>query len=147
VLEETVDELVLLAEVAGIALVLELPPELPLVLGDGPRLRQVARNLISNAVKFTPAGGQVTVSAAVEPGWLVMRVRDTGVGISPEHQEHIFERFYQVDTVGAHGRFQGQGLGLAIVRIITEGHGGSVAVESAPGAGSTFIVRLPLAEE
>jgi signal transduction histidine kinase len=131
--------------VAGIALVLELPVELPLIQGDGPRLRQVVRNLISNAIKFTPAGGHVTLSATVEDGWLAVRVRDTGVGISPEHQERIFDRFYQVDAVDTHGRFQGQGLGLAIVRIITEGHGGTVTVESTPGQGSAFIVRLPLA--
>src|SRR5262249_40457261 len=99
----------------------------------------------TNAVKFTPESGEVTLSASIMGSQLVLRVRDTGIGIGSEHLEHIFDRFYQVSGAVATGRYHGQGLGLAIVRIIVEGHEGSVQVESLPGRGSTFTVFLPLA--
>ncbi len=142
---------------AGVRMELSLPPSLPRALADGPRVAQVLRNLLSNAIKFTPRGGTVTVEAAAGPDRLAIRVRDTGVGIVQEHQARIFERFYQApesaggddaghgDARDARRHAAGQGLGLAIVRIIVEGHGGAVQVQSAPGKGSAFTFTLPLA--
>jgi signal transduction histidine kinase/GAF domain-containing protein len=143
VITEMMEEMELNAEDVDVSLVKQVADELPLVLADGPRIAQVIRNLVTNAVKFTRAGGSVTVSADVTPEQLVIRVQDTGVGIAPEHLERIFERFYQVTTSVPDGRAHGQGLGLAIVRIIVEGHGGQVQVSSTLHEGSTFTVRLP----
>jgi signal transduction histidine kinase len=143
IIRETAQELELLAEDGGVTLVVQTPAYLEPLYIDGPRLAQVLRNLLSNAIKFTRPGGTVTLSADDSPQQLILRVRDTGIGIAPEHLEHIFERFYQVTTSAPRGRANGQGLGLAIVRIIVEGHGGEVRVESSPHAGSTFTVLLP----
>jgi signal transduction histidine kinase len=123
----------------------DLSAGVPPVLGDDEHLRRVVDNLIGNAVKFTPAGGTITVSLRHVNGEVVFRVMDTGVGIAAEHQERIFERFYQVDgsTRRTHG---GCGLGLALVKEIVERHGGRVAVESELGQGSKFTVFLPIAE-
>jgi CheY-like chemotaxis protein len=110
--------------------------------GDPDRLQQVVWNLISNAVKFTPTGGEVSVSLRREKGF-VLSVRDTGIGIDPAFVAHMFEPFRQADgsTSREHG---GLGLGLAIVRQIVELHGGTVRAESAgKGHGSTFEVHLP----
>jgi PAS domain S-box-containing protein len=144
-IREVVEELELFADDAGVRLLAEVPPGLPPAYVDGQRITQVLRNLSTNAIKFTPDGGEVTLSATTLGDQLVLRVRDTGIGISPEHVEHIFDRFYQVSGANSTGRYQGQGLGLAIVRIIVAGHDGSVQVESLPGRGSTFTVFLPLA--
>jgi nitrogen-specific signal transduction histidine kinase/putative methionine-R-sulfoxide reductase with GAF domain len=144
---ETVEEMELMAVAVPVTLTFESPRSLPLVRADETRMRQVLRNLVSNAIKFTPPGGRVTVSTQVVEGQLALSVRDSGVGISDEHQVHIFERFYQVDPTRDHGRFQGQGLGLAIVRIIVEGHGGKIQLSSSLGQGSTFTVLLPLAAD
>jgi heavy metal sensor kinase len=115
-----------------------------LVAGDQTRLTQLLVNLVDNAVKYTPSGGQVVVSAAPEPDTAVVRVEDTGVGIAPEHLPHIFERFYRTDK--ARGREDGAaGLGLAISQWIVHAHGGDIAVASEPGRGTTVTVRLPLA--
>ena len=141
---ECVEEMEILAASAEVALEAEVPHSLPLVHADKDRMKQVLRNLITNAIKFTPAGGTVQVSAFADDGYLLLRVQDTGIGIPAEHLERIFERFYQVDKSASYGRFPGQGLGLAIVRIIIAGHDGTMAVESVPEQGSTFTVRLPL---
>lgn len=143
VIHEMVEEMELNAEDIGVTLLDQVPDELPPVRADGPRVAQVMRNLLGNALKFTRAGGQVTVSSEVTPDQLAIRVRDTGVGIAPEHQTNIFERFFQVAASAPSGRAHGQGLGLAIVRIIVEGHGGHVDVSSVPQQGSTFTVSLP----
>ncbi|HEV8190452.1 MAG TPA: ATP-binding protein, partial [Ktedonobacterales bacterium] len=129
-IREVVEELELFADDAGVRLRAEVPPGLPPAYVDGQRITQVLRNLTTNAVKFTPEGGNVTISATTHGDQLVLRVRDTGIGISPEHVEHIFDRFYQVSGASSTGRYHGQGLGLAIVRIIVAGHDGSVQVES-----------------
>jgi signal transduction histidine kinase/GAF domain-containing protein len=142
-IHEVVEELELFAEDAGVHLRADVPASLPLVHVDAQRITQVLRNLVTNAVKFTPADGEVTISAGALGDQVVLRVQDTGIGIAPEHQEHIFDRFFQVAGVTSTARFQGQGLGLAIVKIIVEGHGGSVLVDSLPGRGSTFTVQLP----
>ncbi|HLJ80028.1 MAG TPA: PAS domain-containing sensor histidine kinase, partial [Ktedonobacterales bacterium] len=143
VISEMVEEMELSAEDVGVTVVNRADEELPLVRADGPRMAQVIRNLLTNAIKFTRAGGHVTISTEVAPHYLVMRVQDTGVGIAPEHVEKIFDRFYQVTSSVLDGRMHGQGLGLAIVRIIVEGHGGQIQVSSAPQQGSTFTVWLP----
>jgi two-component system, OmpR family, phosphate regulon sensor histidine kinase PhoR len=126
----------------------EVEPGTPAVLGDPTRLGQVVRNLVHNAIKFTPAGGSITLSARGlrrrGRDLVELRVTDTGCGIAPEEVRRIFERFYKTDrSRGRDG--EGSGLGLAIARHTVEAHGGSIAVESTPGRGSTFIVRLPVA--
>lgn len=102
-------------------------------------LEIVFQNLLSNAVKFTPEGGKITVSLRRIPGHVEVRVADTGVGIPPEVGAHIFEKFYQGDT--SHAR-EGNGLGLALVKTVIDRLGGEIEVESAPGRGSVFTVRL-----
>ena len=115
---------------------------LPRVRGDRARLRQVLANLIDNAVKYAPAGGEVEVRAYVEDGHIHVDVRDRGPGIQPEDQRLIFEKFGRVAT-NAHTQ-PGTGLGLFIARSIAEAHGGRLAVESAPGRGSVFTLELPV---
>jgi signal transduction histidine kinase len=144
-IHDMVDEMEIVAADAQVQLTLQAPATLPLISADGPRIGQVTRNLISNAVKFTPAGGAVRVSVGADQREITLRVADTGIGIPPEDQGRIFDRFYQSGAEAQHGPSVGQGLGLAIVRIIVEGHNGSVSVESAPGQGSVFTARLPLA--
>ena len=132
------------AGVKEIALQLDLPPELPLVQGNQVRLDQVVSNLVGNAIKFAPEGGMVTVSAREEKGEVVVEVKDTGIGIAPEDQVHLFEKFYRVRSEET-SDIEGTGLGLAIVKSIVEGHRGRVWVESQPSQGSTFGFALPIA--
>ena len=112
-----------------------------LVLGDADRLRQLLLNLVVNALKYTPAGGEVTLGMRRSDGRVQVTVEDTGVGIAPEDLPHIFERFYRADRSRA--RSGGSGLGLAICQWIATAHGGRIEVESAVGKGSTFTVWLP----
>ena len=126
----------------GVELRVELPPTLPGLAGDADRLAQVFTNLLDNALKHTPAGGKVTVSAVAQPGWVEASVGDTGPGIPAEDLSRIFERFYQVDKSRA--RRAGIGLGLTISKEIVEAHGGGLRAESVVGLGSRFVVRLPL---
>lgn len=114
-------------------------------VGDAEAVERVLANLLDNAVKYTPDGGSISVSAEMEGGRLVIRVADTGIGIPEEHQSRIFERFYRVDKARSRA-LGGTGLGLSIVKHLVEAMGGSVSVESAPGRGSTFTVVLPGAE-
>lgn len=144
VINEAVESLREQAEAKKIALQLDLPPQLPLVQGNQLRLDQVVSNLVSNAIKFTPAEGTVTVSARERKGEVMVEVRDTGIGIAPEDQVHLFEKFYRVYSEETRN-IEGTGLGLAIVKSIVEGHGGRVWVESQPGQGSTFGFALPIA--
>jgi two-component system, OmpR family, sensor kinase len=119
------------------------------VLGDDARLRQVAGNLVGNALTHTPAGTPVTlrVGAVVEDGrrWAVLEVADTGPGLTPEQAERVFERFYRADSSRARST-GGSGLGLSIVNALVAAHGGTVGLDTAPGRGATFRVRLPLAD-
>jgi signal transduction histidine kinase/ActR/RegA family two-component response regulator len=129
----------------GIALDLDVDPAWHLsVLGDADRLRQIAWNLISNAVRFTPADGRVAVTVRREADNVEVIVSDTGEGIEAAFFPFLFERFRQADSTPSR-RHGGLGLGLAIVRHLAEAHGGTVRAESpGPGHGATFIVRLPL---
>ena len=205
IVANAIEELELLALDNGISTNMDIPNDFPAIYVDPVRVQQVLRNLISNALRFTPSGGNVTVSARVirkvgnngipasanshghaasllpsvpdtpipsmgsdvsggtlgeegtlvaarngnivpsedvEESFVLLQVRDTGHGIAPEHQQRIFERFYQIPLATA-GRSIGQGLGLAIVKMIVELHGGQVMVESAPDQGSTFSFTLP----
>ena len=130
------------AERAGLTLQVDLPEGLPPVLADAERVRQVITNLVHNAIKFTPPGGHVVVSARRVGEDLVLSVRDTGIGIPAEELPRIFERFYKVDRARAGG---GTGLGLAIAKHIVQAHGGRIWAESVEGKGSTFSFTLPVA--
>lgn len=137
------EELELTARDAGVSPEIEIPADLPMLMLDAVRVQHVLRNLLGNALYATPAGGHVTISAryATEQKLLEMRVKDTGCGIDAQYHERIFERFFQVPHP-AGGRTSGQGLGLAMVKLIVELHGGQVRVESAPGEGSIFIFTV-----
>jgi signal transduction histidine kinase len=123
----------------------ELPADLPLVLADPDRLRQVLLNLLSNATKFTQAGW-IAVRARRADRWVEVTVSDTGPGVPEEAHEYIFERFRQVDGSSTR-RHGGVGLGLAIVRQLVELQGGSIRVDSAPGRGSNFTFTIPVADQ
>lgn len=116
------------------------------VTGDRLELRRLFINLYDNAIRYTPPGGSITLSAAIQNGFIEVSVTDTGIGIPEENLAHIFDRFYRVDK--ARSRVEGgSGLGLAICRQIAEAHGGRIEVKSSPGQGSIFTVFLPLPEE
>jgi signal transduction histidine kinase len=125
----------------GVELSLQLDPKVDDVHGDERRIRQVVFNVLSNAVKFTPAGGNVVVATARENGDVLVSVTDTGPGVALEDQDRIFEEFQQTD-VGAEQR-EGTGLGLALSKRLVELHGGRIWVESEPGHGSRFVFTLP----
>lgn len=128
----------------SIALETSIEPGAETVDGDARRLEQAVQNLVANAVRHTPAGGRIGLTAAAaEPGWVTLRVEDSGPGIAPEHLPHVFDRFYRADAArdAASG---GSGLGLSIVRAIVERHGGRVAVASPPGNGARFELTLPV---
>ena len=116
------------------------------VRGDAERLRQLIRNLVENAIRYTPADGTVSLALRRHGPVAEITVADTGIGIAPEHLPHIFERFYRVDR-GRSRALGGTGLGLSIVRQVAEAHGGQVRVRSVPGEGTTFTVALPVAVE
>ena len=138
-----VQSLAVVAEQKSLKLETDLAP-VPVVIGDGDRLAQVLMNLISNALKCTPAGGTVRVLAGAEPGGVNISIQDSGIGIPAEEQPRVFERFYQVDK--ARGPQRGTGLGLAIAKEIVEAHGGRISVESqGRDQGAVFRVWLPSA--
>ncbi len=111
--------------------------------GDAGRLDQVVSNLMVNALRHTPAGGQIDLRAGAAGGGVQIKVRDTGEGIAAEDLPNIFERFWRGDPSRSHAEGAGGGLGLAIARQLVEAHGGSIQAESTPGAGTTFTVWLP----
>jgi two-component system phosphate regulon sensor histidine kinase PhoR len=126
-----------------IAVASELPETPVTIAGDAVALEQAVTNLLDNAVKYTPEGGQVRTSLRVADGHAVIEVADTGPGIPREHQDRVFERFYRVDKARSR-ELGGTGLGLSIVKHACRQHGGDVALASVPGHGSTFRIRLPL---
>jgi len=111
--------------------------------GDPARLEQVLLILLDNAMRHTPAGGTITVHAAVHGGDAVLQVSDTGEGIAPDAIESVFDRFYRADPSREAGSRTGAGLGLAIARGIVLAHGGDISVQSQPGEGACFTIRLP----
>jgi signal transduction histidine kinase len=122
----------------------DLPEDLPTIDADPERVHQVLFNLLDNAVRFTPPGGEVTVSAHRHDGSVEVSVSDTGVGISPEHLPRLFERFYRADPARSR-EDGGTGIGLAIARSVVEAHGGHIRAESQMGRGSAFTFDLPVA--
>ncbi|MGB7415052.1 MAG: ATP-binding protein [Thermosynechococcaceae cyanobacterium] len=133
------------AQLKSIQLVSQIEPDLRLT-GDALKLTRAIRNLIQNAVGYTPAGGQVTVQARRTDQFLHVIVEDTGAGIAPKHLEQIFERFWRADLARSYDS-GGSGLGLPIAQAIIHQHGGTITVQSAVGKGSCFEVRLPAQKE
>ena len=125
--------------------VLNLPTDLPTVLGNPVRLRQVIGNLISNAIKFTPTHGKILLSVQAEGEQVIIQVTDNGPGIPPADQPYIFDRFYRGSNVPYDA--PGSGLGLAIVKSIIENHQGRIWLNSTLGQGSTFTVVLPITDQ
>jgi signal transduction histidine kinase len=126
----------------GLTVKADLPTDLPPVDADPDRVGQILRNLLTNAITYTPSGGKITVTARSTGSEVEVSVQDTGVGIAPEHLPYVFERFYRADKSRARAT-GGAGLGLAIVRQLVEAHGGRVWAESTPGVGSVFGFTLP----
>ena len=143
VIREEGSRYVQVAEGLGIEARVSLPEDLPKVVAQEDRMRQVVRNLLDNALKFTPENGRIDISASTNHDVVEVRVSDNGLGIPPESLPHIFERFYKVERSR---RNEGSGLGLAIVKNIVQAYGGEVHVESREGEGSTFSFTLAVAE-
>jgi len=143
VVRDAIEAVRLSADNKNVALMAHIEPGLPSMRGDAGRLKQVVWNLAANAIKFTPKGGEVTVTLASIDRGLRLEVRDSGIGIDAAFLPHVFERFRQA-TVPSAGQ-GGVGLGLAIVRHLVELHGGTVSAHSAGlGQGSTFVIELPI---
>jgi signal transduction histidine kinase len=139
-LHEATEMLEPAAREKSITLVADAPVDIPAIRGDQGRVLQVFSNLVSNAIKFTPAGGSITLSAELVDGRVQCSVRDTGPGIPPEQLPNVFGKFWQARR----GDRRGVGLGLAIARGIVEAHGGTIAVKSEVGRGSVFSFSLPI---
>ena len=131
-----------LAMAKSVSIKMEVPSDLPDVKVDQERILQVLRNLIGNAVKFTPPGGRITISAQAVGKGMRVSVADTGPGIPKEDLDAIFDKFQQAAML-SYSKIKGTGMGLAIVKHIISAHGGKVWVESKIGQGSTFIFSLP----
>ncbi|MCJ7626631.1 MAG: cell wall metabolism sensor histidine kinase WalK [Anaerolineaceae bacterium] len=143
-LEQTALTFMPIAEKQAVALRVEAPDDLPMLSVDIGKMTQVLNNLVGNALRYTPEGGEVILSASYrsspKPRHILL-VCDTGSGIPSADLSHIFDRFYRVDK--SRQRADGEsGLGLAIVKSIVEAHGGSISVQSAPGQGTTFSIEL-----
>ncbi|MEO6891128.1 MAG: ATP-binding protein [Ktedonobacteraceae bacterium] len=131
------------AQERHITLAVEVPAGLPWVTADAGRVGQILRNLLTNALTHTPAGGTITVSAVCLDREVEVCIKDTGSGIAPEHVPYLFERFYRAD--GSRSRKTGgTGLGLAIVKQLVQAHSGHIRVESTPGQGTSFLFTLPI---
>lgn len=145
-LRQTVQDVQASADAKSIELSLQIPSKVPTVLGDRMRLQQVWVNLLGNAIKYTPQGGSVSVGVQSDEQVVRVCVSDTGIGISPEHHQKVFEKFFRTEQPDV-SAVEGSGLGLSITQEIVRMHGGNIRVESEMGSGSTFIVELPLARE
>ena len=133
------------ASIQGLTLRADVPSALPEVMADPDRVAQVLTNLLANACNYTLSGGEVTISACADGDKVSISVHDTGIGIAPEDQEKIFNRFFRSDDSIVQ-EAPGAGLGLSIVQSLVEVQGGRVWVESQVGKGSTFTFTLPIAE-
>jgi two-component system NtrC family sensor kinase len=126
-------------------LVLDIADQVDKVFGDPTRLRQLVDNLIGNAIRYTPQGGQIKISLKSENNQVILQVQDNGPGIPPADQPYIFDQFYRASNIN--NDVPGSGLGLAIVKTVVENHQGRVWVDSTLGEGSTFTVVLPIAKD
>jgi two-component system NtrC family sensor kinase len=124
---------------------LSLSEEEHFVQGDRKRLQQAFNNLVSNAIKYTPEHGKITIRMKNKDGQIISQIEDTGVGISPSDQPYVFDKFFRSDEV--RDNFQGSGLGLSIVKTVVERHNGRIWVASVPNSGTTFTVVLPIAKD
>jgi signal transduction histidine kinase len=140
--EEAVEAARPAAEAKGIVLEFATDHKSANVLGDAPRLAQVIDNLVSNAIKFTPAG-HVLVQLSSDVDEAVIEVIDTGIGIPPNEQERLFERFFRTTAANTNA-IQGSGLGLSIAKEITNAHGGTIGLDNSGSEGTTFRLTLPL---
>jgi signal transduction histidine kinase len=134
------------AEQRHIILVVHNDPDVPLLHADPDRILQVLSNLLSNALRYTPEQGQITLASRADKNQIILSVQDTGPGIDPEHLPHIFERFYRADS-SRHQEQNESGLGLAIARSIVEAHGGNITVQSTLGEGTTISMVFPVVAE
>jgi len=123
-------------------LTVELPPSLPTIHADAERFQQIVLNLMSNAFKFTPSGGEITLRAKKDGANLIVEVQDTGCGISKEEQKELFEPYHRM--VNDRQRLSGLGLGLSLAKKLVELHGGTIGVKSRKGKGSKFCFSIPL---
>jgi signal transduction histidine kinase len=140
--EELYDDSTILAEPKSISVTVKERQPITIV-GDRVKLRQLVLNLITNAIRYTPTGGAVSLSVARENGTALFEVADTGIGIPPGEIGKIFDRFYRVDKARSR-ELGGSGLGLSIAKLIAEQHRGRISVASEPHRGSTFTVHLPI---
>ncbi|MEE4195954.1 MAG: ATP-binding protein [Anaerolineae bacterium] len=140
-LEPALERLSPQAERANLTLLYRVPRFMPMVMADAERINAVVTNLLHNAIKFTPPGGTVTISALEKEDHIVVSITDTGIGIPEEDARQIFERFFKVDRARS---TKGMGLGLSIAKSVVEEHGGRIWVESKEGEGSTFSFSLPI---
>ena len=140
--EEVVLQQMVTAQEKEQILALKLDANLEPILGDFDQLQRVLWNLVSNAIKFTPTGGQITVTSAMTKKNIAIKVKDTGIGVAKDEISSLFSEFRRLDGAA---NIEGTGLGLFIVKTIVESHGGSVAVESELGEGTTFTILLPTA--
>jgi signal transduction histidine kinase len=145
VVEETLSSLSNTIEEKGLQVEVSLPPDIEMIVGDPHRVTQILTNLVSNACRYTPAGGQICIAANRVNSRAALTIQDTGIGIRREELDHIFERFYRSDDPMVRDQ-SGTGLGLAITKSLVELHGGQLWVQSTAGKGSTFGFSLPLAE-
>lgn len=145
--QEVLDYFKLKTEEKNMTLTAELPREPAIVLGNSLRLSQVVSNYVSNAIKYTPNGGRISVNVAQKGTEIRLEVSDNGTGIAPADQSQLFQKFYRVPSSNISEWVEGSGLGLSIVKAIVEGYGGRVWVESEVGVGSTFGCALPIATE
>jgi two-component system, cell cycle sensor histidine kinase PleC len=132
------------ARSGNVSLEIAVPPQVPALRGDIIRLRQILLNLLSNAIKFTPAGGRIMVSGEPAGAAFVLRISDTGIGMTPDEAHKAMQPFYQVDNSNAR-RYEGTGLGLPLTKSLVELHGGSIRIDSTRGRGTTVTVSLPIA--
>ncbi len=144
VLEHAIENFKKALERKGHRLIMELPEDLPLFLGNPVQIRQMFEHLLDNAIKYTPPGGQITIHGALEQEQIILQFRDTGIGIPVADLPFIFDKFYRASNAGT--EVAGSGLGLAIVKSIVESHQGRIWVESTLGQGTTFTIVLPVTE-
>lgn len=146
ILRSVVDSMLHLAEAKGLELKKDVPRGDLVVEGDQRALEKIFVNLVGNAIKFTESGGWIAVRSFPQGSWAIVEVEDNGIGIARSEQGHIFERFRQADGSSTR-RYRGTGLGLALVKEMTERMGGAVSVDSEPGRGTTMKIRLPLSDQ